>query len=205
MFENVVLEFAERAHQTCRQSAGEARSNRGVLHMFDPLIPEHAFGVAAGWIEPSQREDANEIAGAGSADRAVCQCAFDLMEERRLDRYAAIGVRRCHASNGEFGQWADKTGSDQSQRWHQRQPSGNGLPKQVVCCLEGRADAAVLSLAQRYSSRSRSGRPIGRLSFQQSDRSSQSSRVGCAFSAPRQVARDILTCFSTHEGYSIAS
>ena len=205
MFEDVVLQLAERAHQACCQALGQARSNCGVLRVLGPLIPEQVFGVAAGWIEPTQREDARPIASAGAADRTVCQCAFDLMEDRRLDRYAAIGLGRGHASNGEFNQGAYKTGPDEGQRRQQRQPSGNGLPKQVVCCLEGRADAAVLTLVQRCSSLSRSGRLMTRLSYQQSDHSNESLNRRRAFRAPGPAARNITTRSSTLEGYSIAS
>ena len=97
------------------------------------------------------------------------------MEDRRLDHYAPIGLGRCHVSNGELDQGADKTGSNEGQRRQQWQPFGNGLPKQVVCCLKGCADAVVLTLVQRCPSLSRPGRQMSRLSHQQSDHSSESS------------------------------
>ena len=50
----VVLQFAECAHQACRQSLSQAFSNCDVLQVFGPLMPEHAFGVAKGRIEPSR-------------------------------------------------------------------------------------------------------------------------------------------------------
>ena len=58
MFEDVVLQLAERAHQACHQALGQAHSNRGVLRVLSPLIPEQVLGTAVGWIEPTQREHA---------------------------------------------------------------------------------------------------------------------------------------------------
>ena len=55
MFKDVVLQLAERAHQACRQALGQAHSNRSVLRVLGPLIPENIFGLAVGWIEPTQR------------------------------------------------------------------------------------------------------------------------------------------------------
>ena len=40
MFEDVVLQLAERAHQACRQAPGQAGSPCGVLRVIGPLIPD---------------------------------------------------------------------------------------------------------------------------------------------------------------------
>ena len=54
--------------------------------MFGSLLPVHAFGIADGRIEPSQREDARLIVYAGTTDRAVCLLhMLNSTEDRRLD------------------------------------------------------------------------------------------------------------------------
>ena len=173
MFEDVVLQLAQCTHQACYQALGQAPSNRRVLRVRGPLIPEQVFGPVVGWIEPTQREHTRSIVGACAADRLVYECTFDLMENRRFDRYATIRVRHRHASNGELHQWADKTRSTNGQRRHQRQPSGNGLPEQVVRCLERRRDAAVPTLRQRHLGVSRPVRLMSRLPQAHSDRTSE--------------------------------
>lgn len=173
MLEDVVLQLAQRTHQACYLALGQAHSNRRVLRVLGPLIPEQVFGPVVGLIEPTQREHARSIAGACAGDRVVYECTFNLMENRRLDRYATIGAGHRSASNGEFHQGADKARFADGQRRQQQQSSGNGLPEQVVRYLEGRPDATVPTLRQRFPGLSPPVPLMSRRSHARSDRTSE--------------------------------
>ena len=189
MFQDVVLQLAKRAHQTRRQASGQTHSNRNILHMLAPLIPEQVLDVPVGWIEPAQRKHAGPIPRSGAADRAVRPCPFNLTEDWRLDHNAPIDLGRSPASNGEFHQGADEARPNDGDRGQRRQPSGNSLPKQVVGCLEGRADAPVVTFVQDDPHLLPSVRLKHLPSPPKSERGNESSSVCCALEGPRSGRR----------------
>ena len=95
-----VPQFAEYAHQSCRQSI-LARSNRVALRVFGSLMRVHAFSVADGRIEPSQREAARLVMCAGTTDRAVRQHMLYSTEGRWLGLSIIDGKAVRGARHGE--------------------------------------------------------------------------------------------------------
>lgn len=151
VLEDIVLQFAKRTHQADGQTPSQASSHGSVLRMLHPLIPEQVVRSVRRRIEPAQRKNAGAIPCTSTADGTVDQCLFDLSEDRWLDGYATIGVSHRHTSDGEFNKRPDKAGTAERKRRQLRQAPGGGLPQQVVRCLEGRAGAALLPLAQSRS------------------------------------------------------
>jgi len=148
MLENVVLKFAKRTHQSDSQSPSQTSSYGRVLGMLHPLIPEYVVRSVRRRVKPAQRKDAGAIPGASTADSTVGQCLFDLSENRWLDNHAAICIRRCHTSDGEFNERPDKARTVERKRRQLLQASSSGLPQQIIRCLEGRTSVALLPLAQ---------------------------------------------------------
>jgi hypothetical protein len=79
VLENVVLQFAQSAHQPAHKSLGQARRDRCVLGMLRPLIPGEPRRLIATGIQLRQREDAGAVMRAGATDRPVPQRPFDLV------------------------------------------------------------------------------------------------------------------------------
>ncbi|GAA3846220.1 hypothetical protein GCM10022626_13940 [[Pseudomonas] carboxydohydrogena] len=200
VLEHIVLQFTDRAHEAGHQTPWQACGDASVFGMFDPLVPEGV--VSAGrQIETAERKDTSPIMRAGAADRAIAQRAFDLMEDRRLYRHAAISVGRRQVSDGKLDQRANKAGSSEGQRRQLRQAAGHGLPQQVVGRLKSRIDAALLPLAQGCSRLPRSNRPVDSSLYS----INESRGFRRAFGRATSKALGISTASPMLEGNSLAS
>jgi len=140
VLEDIVHQLAEGAHQPGSQSPRQSRRDRRVLGMLGPLLPDQAFGAVAVRIEARQREYAGPVAGARAADRPLSERTDQLVKHRRLDHHRTVGGGQGGRRHRQFDQRSDPARPTERNGPEGRQPSGNGLPKQIVGRLKARTD-----------------------------------------------------------------
>ncbi|HML91872.1 hypothetical protein [Methyloceanibacter sp.] len=136
VLQDIVLQFAERTHQPCGQSPGETRCYSRILSMFGPLIPNQCPGSEVVGIKTRQWKYSSAITGARATYHAVTQRAHNLEKHGRLNQYGAIGVGQRGCRYSQLDKRPDPARSAERHGAEFWQPPRDGLPKQIVGCLE---------------------------------------------------------------------
>jgi hypothetical protein len=136
VLEDIVLQFAERTHQPSGQSPGETRCDSRILGMFGPLIPNQSPGSEVVGIKTRQWKHTRAITGARATYHAVTQRAHNLEKHGRFNHYGAIGVGQRGCRDSQLDKRPDPARSAERHGAEFWQPPRDGLPKQIVGCLE---------------------------------------------------------------------
>ena len=205
MLKNIVLQFAQRTHQSGHQSPGQACCYGGILHMLRPLIPEQVVSSAGRWIELAQWEYAGSVTRAGTANQTNAEGQLDLVKDRWFDLHLSVCARHTPARDGELHQRANQARPTKGKRWKMRQTSSSRLPQQIIgnfksrvympwCCLVHRSSRfTLLYSVTSWLSALVSGRGIESLN-------PRCELLGFLFLEPHSIG-----LLSTNKGYLIAS
>lgn len=140
MLEDIVLQFAKRTHQRRGQSPRETRRDSRILGMFSPLIPNQSAGPEVVGVKTRQWKRARAVTDTRATDYAVAQRADNLMKHWGLDRNGAIAVGQHGCGDRQLDQRPYPARSAERHPPEVWQPTGDGLPKQIIGRLEIRGD-----------------------------------------------------------------
>jgi hypothetical protein len=148
VFEDIVYEFAERAHQPGGQSPRQSCPDGSVFGMFGPLVPDRPLRTVFVMIVARKGKDARSVAGASAADDTLPQRSDELMKHRRFDCHSMVVISSGRRRDRELGERSYTPRAAKPHRPKRRQSAMDRLPEQVISRLEACGDLSWRNLAQ---------------------------------------------------------
>ncbi len=148
VLKHIVLQLAERTHQSSDEPSRQPGCNRGVLSVLRPLLPSKPFRIPSARVHPGQGKHPGALTCASATDRSIPERAFDLVEDRCFDHDAAVSLRESSGRHREFNQRPDTSRPSERDRSKLRQSASDRLPQEIVGRVEARGRLPLRSLVQ---------------------------------------------------------
>ncbi|MDR7257221.1 hypothetical protein J2X47_001392 [Sphingomonas sp. BE270] len=158
---HVFLEFAQRSHQPCDQSARKAISTGSIFNVAGPLIPQH-IGIRFG-VVVHQREHTRYISRARAAYSGLGYALANLREEWRRLSQAGIGFWQSRCRKRQLNKRANLPGTFDHELTAPLKATLPRLPKQIVDDVKRSRKSMRRSKTQECPSMPRFGPTVGKL------------------------------------------